>query len=232
MVVRWEFFTIVVVYCGEGEKMELKNCRTNCNPETTLYKEEVNVILTVVRDVLRKLQRPTTTGSFLLVGQKDEEATVGDVIVEFDFDGGAVEERCADKSSSWVVNHMTATMSTVRTDEKGIIVCYPEAGFDEEVLLLKTSLGRFICSACIGEYPYCEVEIYLAVAKALAEMRKGDTVLREAYEELLDEEVRCFPGLRTIDEHVSGLFEGNRRTSNLETWKEWSKTHEPNLYFE
>ena len=147
-----------------------------------------------------------TTGSLLLVGQKDGEDKIENVIMEFDFEGGAVEKRYEEKSSSWVVHRMATTMSAIRAEEKGIIVCYPEDGFDEEVLLLKTSLGRFICTVCIGEYPYCEVEIYLAVAKALAEMRESDTVLQEAYAELLHEEACCSPGLHLLDDYISSLF--------------------------
>ena len=42
-------FTIVVVYCGKkGEEMKLRNCHANCNPNATLYEEEVKVIQIVV----------------------------------------------------------------------------------------------------------------------------------------------------------------------------------------
>ena len=181
--------------------------------------------------MIRKLQRPTTTGSFLLVGQKDGEDEV-EMIMGFDFEGGMEEERYTGKSSDWVVHHMAEAMATIEADEKGVIVCYDESGLDEEVMLLETSLGRFICAACIGEFPYCEVEIYLAVAKALAEMRKNDEVLQEAYAELLHEEACCSPGLHLLDSYVSSLFGERRRTSNLKTWKEWYMANELKLYFE
>ena len=124
--------------------MELKNCRTNCNPDTTLYKEEVNVILTVVEDALRKLQRPMTTGSLLLVGQKDGEDKIENVIMEFDFEGGAVEKRYEEKSSSWVVHRMATTMSAIRAEEKGIIVCYPEDGY-----------GKILCPRLAARWRPC-----------------------------------------------------------------------------
>lgn len=201
--------------------MELKNYHANYRPETTLYREEVDVIVTVIESVLRRSQRQQTTGSFVLAEQQHGDDMVREIL-KFDFDDGAAENRYQEESSNWVAGHVVEVTSAMGFEEDGVIVRFPEPGFDEEVLSLKTATGRFVCAVCIGEYPYCEVEIYLAVAKAIAEMDKEDVVLQSAYKELLREEALCLPDLYSIDSYVTNLFKW-RKEPKLKTWRDWRK---------
>lgn len=211
--------------------MKLENYNANYKPETAMHKEEVDVITEVVKKVLTQVHPSTTTGSFLLVGQKEGEAQPAKEILRFDFEGGAVKCRNLDKPSCWVTNCVVEKMLPIEI-EGGDISYFTDDGLDEEVLSLQATGGRFLCMTCIGEYPYCEVEIYLAVAKAIAMMREEDQVLQESYVGLLEEEGGYSPKLRSLDEQLTKMFR-RCRESKLEAWKNWRKSmDELPLYFQ
>lgn len=216
--------------------MDFKNYHANYEPETTLYKEETEVIVAAIKNALRYIDRSGIEGSFVLLGQEDGQSKMRKHIIEFDFDYGLAKNYYRNKSSRWAVNYVADRVFKMSFDyDQSVIHCLDDE-LDEEFLSLDTTNGRFICVAAIGEFPYCEVEVYLAVAKALAMMHQDDPVLQTSYRRLLLEEAGIDPDLYDLDEYLAEMFDDKCRhqPDEVAAWKKWADetSEDLRLYFD
>lgn len=219
--------------------MKLNDYGAQYEPDSTMFKEEVDVITTIVKGVLGQFS-PDSSGSFTLIEQKDDEAPSesdkSHLIVGFNFGDGPIQGYVQGKPSCWAVCHIADQQRFTVLDSGGFIDdMLIDDELDEEFLVLKTTAGRFVRSVCMSGFPYCETEIYLAVAKAIALMGKEDEVLQASYQELLSSEAASFPHLRQLDKQLERSFE-RCREPELRAWKTWhesaSAAGELSLFFQ
>lgn len=213
--------------------MKLRNYGAQYGPNSIMFKEEIDAITSLAKSVLNQFS-PDSRGSFVLIGQKDDESpgeSNGGHIVGFDF--GYDEKWPQSESSSWTTVCSVVEQQKPRSFQQGgLIDCARVDGEDEEFLVLKTTAGRFLCSVCMTGFPYCETEVFVAVAKAIATMSQEDKVLQASYQELLAVEAACFPDLYQLDRQLEKTFE-RCREAKLHAWKEWHEaTGRQSLFFQ
>lgn len=207
------------------------NMQTFVEPETTLFQQEVDVILTVIDQTLAYLNLSPQQGTFILDGQKmGEDAKC---ILRFNWEAGASQPQTSERTSDQIA-----------ADSIDRILSWPEYltyGYQGEakyfgllpsdiyrygrmqVLVINTTYGRFLVSffADFTENRWDEsTVVMMALAEAFAQLGKEDGVLQKSAD-------RICRGAGKPESEVITLIRNLFRECNLpalQTWKAW---HEP-----
>jgi hypothetical protein len=212
------------------------NIEIHTEPETTLFPQEVNAILSVINQVLVSLSdHYPVRGTFILDGQKTgEEARC---ILRFDLEDGPAPytiEATKDTSSDELAER--AINSVLSWPEKW--APYPYTAEDEQsgqfsskvyrrselrVLVLNTAYGRFLASCYIAfseDTQNKNIAVLNAVAEVLARMGKEDEGLQQSIHQLRN---YFTPVDKEISTLINRLFD-ECSIPELKAWRDW---HEP-----
>lgn len=196
--------------------MHLTNFACFTEPKTTLFREEIDAIASIVTETIQ-MDGFHNKGSFLLMGQADGRAA--QTLIRFDFEDGAVKNYNL-KGHSSAAEAKRVLEFGARANKADSHISY---FIDTELFLtLNTTSGRFLC-ACYGEnagYGF-QRKVYIAVATAIAYMGKEDTVLQSSMQRLLQND--SGRNIVQTSDYVREMFEA-MALPELKAWHEW---HEP-----
>ena len=220
--------------------MQMTNLKVTLEPESTLFKEEVDVIVAVVVDTVDNLSaegRDLSEGSFLLYGAADveDESEKYEIqeIISFDFDNGpSAPYRPYSDGSDGITSRNFAEkilkrdLSHSHHGSAGHISYYVDSPL---FMTLKTARGRFD-SACFGEeFSYRDMTyIYCAVAQAFACMGKEDKVLQDSVDSVFFREAEEYKRIGDLRDHVEELFR-EKKLPEIKLWKDWHDKESGNL---
>ena len=204
---------------------KLRNLKTD--PNLALLKEEVDVILEVLGEVISRLGGQMQ-GTFLLYGKADGTDDVQEII-SFDLEKGEKKNFLGQGRSSGVMaSEVLYRANSGESDGKMSAITYY---FNTPLYLrLDTTYGKFTCAyyAEGGSYDDQEV-VYCAVAKAIALMCEHDEILQNGVEHLA--EVVDSPRTLGIIDFVDELFKTGELPSIIK-WTGWQAGDDAALYFE
>lgn len=195
---------------------KLRNLKINPDTETSLSKQEIDVLFAVLNKIFECESYPKK-GTFILEGQKDGEKPFK--IVEFEFPGGEQKNFVSTgRPSRLIAESVLYDVSTFGKTNGSAITYLPNT---PQVPKLNTSNGRFLCAFLADNGSYGSQEIvYIAVAKTLAMLREEDEALQNAYDNTFFTEVEDSPGLSFVDGYIEDLFDGCS-LPELDHWEEW-----------
>lgn len=219
------------------------NLQTFVEPETTLFQQEVDVVLAIVNQVLTSLQLCPKRGTFILDGQKmGEDAKC---ILRFNWEEGTYQPLSSERTSDQIA-----------ADSIDRILSWPEYltyGYQGEakyfgllpsniyrygrmqVLVINATYGRFLISFCADftdERWDESTVLMMALAEAFAQMGQEDGILLRSAD-------RICQGAGETEKTAIALVQGLFRDCTLpalETWKSWhapaNASGELTLFFE
>lgn len=216
--------------------MQMTNLKVTLEPETTLFKEEVDAIIAIIEDTIDRRAYDTGSnldeGSFVLYGKKDGEDKVQEMIA-FDFESGPSIDclfysRCFfGTGSREIAENVTKRDLTNIHDKPDSHISY----FRESPLFLslKTTSGRFAC-ACYGrDFSYKDMTfVYCAFAQAIACMGKEDKVLQESCDHIFFSQSEEYHELGDLRDHIEELYR-ECALPELKLWKKWHDAESENL---
>lgn len=225
------------------------NLEVHLEPETTLFQQEVDVILAIIDQVLSNLEQYPTKGTFILDGQKMGEKAYN--IVRFNLqDGystyhryGRNSDRAAEESINEILSY-PSSMNRYSTNPgyywksfgllpSGFYQCddMPQL----RVVVINASFGRFIASFYGDPYD-ADTDCLTALAEALAQLCKEDKVLRRSVDDIVSDSVkRRDDGAEVAAAIASKMFDSCDHPA-LKAWRDWhesaTKAGELTLFFE
>jgi len=213
---------------------KLRNFECRVEPDATLFKQEVDVIVEVIEEVMKGFVENTNRGTCIIDGQKYGEDA--DLLIRFNLSDGSYTSQFPYKNS------MTSDEMAEEAINNALI--YPnqssryakrysktsdtkmESGVyeDEElkVFVLNATYGRFLISF-YAKYNdnYYNTAVATAISEALAWMSKEDPILQKSAGIVMSQ--TNLRRAKIIDSVVKELFKSCRLPA-LIAWKEW---HEP-----
>lgn len=205
------------------------NLETHVEPETTLFQQEVDIILAVIDQVLATFDEYPTQGTFILDGQKmGEDAKC---ILRFNLENGFCQpmEDTSDDIVIRAIDDILVWPKYLTYGYHGEPNYFGQLPSDiykygrRKALVLNTTFGRFVVSFYANFVSGGHEEstaLLLAVAESIAQMGKEDKILQKSNQNLqwlmtnLDQNAVAL---------VRDLFH-NCAHPTLKAWKEW---HEP-----
>ena len=202
--------------------MNPTNLSFELQPKTTLFEEEANVIVAIVKDIIEGSVISARSGTFLLYGIKNGEHEP-ERLISFDLSrrGPTKKFFWTDKNSRELAEEVierVAGSDYAGEPYRGVITYYVDTPL---FLELWSTCGRFACAFYADKGFYSDMTyVYCAVAKALAMMRKGDEVLQESCEEIFLREIDEYTGILVLREYVERLF-NECKLPEIAIWKKW-----------
>ena len=208
--------------------MSLSNLELHLEPETTLYKEEADVIIAIVFGIMKEIGVCAKHGTFLLYGVKNDSQEP-QKIISFDLRRGPSakfmrnEKRLNSRKMAEEVLERDArseksTFALQDTKAKGYITYYADSPL---FLSLQATHGRFTCAFYAGDGDYWDMTfVYCAVAQALAVMGKEDEVLQESCDDLFFSEVDEYTTIFIARNYVNSVFEEDV-FPEIKAWRTW-----------
>ena len=197
----------------------LKNMVKKCQPETTLFVDEMGVLVRVLERVLNfDGLRSIRTGTFILEGRKDGEE-ISEHILRFDLSGGPSKR----EEGSRVRAEESIDMAILELEPAEITGIWSSPSRNHEALVLPTSYGRFFASCfawqmgAIRSLP----AILIVTAKTLRLLCPEDAVLRSSYD-ILYETASKVSLHRELDKYLDEVFSENR-LQEIQDWRMWRK---------
>lgn len=202
--------------------MNITNLKLGLVPKTTLFKEEADAIVAVVKDVISKSKISVKNGTFLLYGVKNGEREP-QRLISFDFGRGPAKKFSIFEKDSRCLAEEILELE-VRKDHSesysGISYYFDSPPF----LQLRTTYGRFICAFYAGEGLYSGMTyVYSAVAKALALLCENDEVLQKSCGDVFIREIDDEPRILELEDYVEDLFLKSK-LPELAAWQKWHIT--------
>ena len=215
--------------------------------ETTLYQQEVDVILAVIDQVLASFEQYPTKGTFILDGQEmGEDAKC---IIRFNLEDGAyplsggLEDCTSDDIATMAINDVLSWPEVPAYGYKGEARFFgqlPSGIYKrgrQKVLVLNTTYGRFLmsffanCQCGIDEHDDGSA-LLLALAVAFASIDQKDKILRQSVENITTS-ISC--NEESATDMVLDLF-AKCELPALIAWKDWcesaNSSDELPLFFE
>lgn len=213
---------------------EFTNMEMHLEPETTLYQQEVDVVMAVIDRVLSNsvIKKYPTKGTFILDGQKMGKKAYN--IIRFNFQNGySTHQLCGKNSDEMAEKSIDEILSYpspesyyyFRSDSENFGLL-PSGWYRHKngeplrAMVINASFGRFIASFYDGAYG-SEIECLSAIAETLAQLGKEDKVLRRSVNDIMaerDKEID-FNSVAAVG-MVEHMFETCEHPT-LKAWKEW-----------
>ncbi len=183
--------------------------------ESTLYEEEIDVLISVLKDVLSEFHG---NGAFILTSQKST-SEVEERILSF----GIGENKIATEEEMKSLEK--AIKKTLKAEKGENCIKWIN---NQPILILNASYGRFICGFFASD-PDFSVGILAATAKTLTRLSSEDGALKGSYSEIPWHE--CADELPIIFKRVTELFD-IYKTAAIKRWESWRKlTQLKELFF-
>lgn len=222
---------------------QFKNLVSHCEPETTLFRQEIDLLVELIQGVLEKVAPRTTRGTFILDGQKyGEEAKC---ILRFNLLDGIYHCRAgdtgwntSDQLAEKAIDEMLAIPGISRYINGGFPVQHQISNSERNmqngvyredelmVLIVNATHGRFLASCYLKDDDNgAAAELVLcAVAQAIAAMGKEDITLQRSDSSIFDTCQRCaVDGCLEIRQHIENTFQVGSGLAMM-AWRAW---HEP-----
>ena len=197
-------------------------------PWTTLYKEQVDVIIDVVLDVLKHDGKVPKTGTFMLYGKSDDKPDIQEIL-KFNFKNGAIHDCCGSHLTSEELGATILRRAAIAEYSTNATIDY--YADSPTFLRLKSTYGAFLCFFYGGE-DFDNAYVYCAVAMALSKMCEQDIDLKDACGDLFLTEMEDHTGLSALAGFIDGVF-AKCELPALKVWEKWNKTADKTiLYFQ
>lgn len=227
--------------------IEFKNLECNAEPETTMFQQEIDVLLAVIRETLDVIAPQAAKGTFILDGQKfGEDAKC---ILRFNLPGGTyyrnffrIQERSSDMLAEDAIDELLALPRKSRyvsdkpdlkrhiTSKQATSGNPVSSGIYQDgelkVLVLNAVHGRFLVSCYLENHDDEAEALLYAVAQAILQMGLEDKVLQSFGQQIVaagecSERKEFFVEAFVT---VTDLFHRCEAPEELQAWKAW---HEP-----
>lgn len=208
--------------------MQMTNLKVTLEPETTLFKEEVDAIIAIVDDTIRQRAAihgdELDEGTFLFYGIQDDSDEPQEII-SFDLDKGPTKDylpysdgNCGIDSHEIADNILKRNLTSKCEMSSSHISYYCDSPL---FLVIKTTHGRFAC-ACFGDdFSYKDMTyVYCAVAQAIACMGLEDKVLQDSCDKIFFSEMEEYKDLGGLRDHIEELYR-KCKLPELKLWKKW-----------
>ena len=214
--------------------MQMTNLKVTLEPETTLFKEEVDAIIAVVMNTIdsEPFISDIHDGSFLFYGMGDG-SDEPQKIIAFDFENGPTPDylpysdgNCGTSSREIADAILTRDLKNPHATKSSHISYYVDSPL---FLTLRATHGRFAC-ACFGdEFSYKAMTyIYCAVAQAMACMGLEDKVLQDSCDMIFFSEADEYKDIDDLRSCVEQLYH-ECKLPELALWKKWHDAESENL---
>lgn len=216
--------------------MQMTNLELSLEPETTLFKEEVDAIIAVVMNTIDNepyvRNRDIHDGSFLFYGMADD-GEEPQKIIAFDFENGPTENLSPYSGGDYGNNSreiadavLARELDDNKAKDDSVITWFCES---PPFLSFRTTHGRFAC-ACFGDRLFYKpmIHIYCAVVQAVACMGLEDTVLQDSCDKVFSSEICTEYRAKNLRSRVKKLFR-ECKLPELARWKKWHSAEDENL---
>ena len=195
--------------------------------EHTLFKEEIDVILAVMFQVLG--EKFPKKGSFMLAGKK--EGGELETIVEFNFPGGKQKRFLGQYQDSDVMaSYNVYNMSTFSHEPGSKAIKYQYNS--PEVMALHTTNGQFVAAFFADNGGFSTQErAYHAMIEAIALLGRDDVGLKDSFKKTFELDAESNPDLDKLETFVRFLFE-TQELPEIKTWSAWRDKDKPRIFFE
>lgn len=198
----------------------LKNIVKKCQPETTLFIDEMEVLVGVLKRVLNfDGLRSMRTGTFILDGRADGEE-ISEHILRFDLSGGPSKR----EEGSRVRAEESIDMAISELESREIIGIWSSSSQNHEALVLPTAYGRFFVSCFTWRMGTMRSSpaVLIVTAKTLSLLCPEDAVLRSSYNTLYETAVSGVSLYRELDKYIDDIFKENG-LQEIQNWRMWRK---------
>lgn len=195
--------------------MKIYNVKQNTMPQSTMYTEEVDALLSVARYLLSV---DIGKCSFILKGQAD--SGVIEDLVQFDASDGS--------TTYFTISHKRADhlIDQLLDDRLGCDMASPKIihrSNNTAMLILPTTCGAFICAVSTLKKSSINItRLLVTVARALHHLSENDTVLKTSYDDVYYTAWEEDSKTPEIERCVDDLF-SDSSIQEIEAWKYWRK---------
>jgi hypothetical protein len=206
-------------------RAKFKDFECYTEPVTTLFRQEVDVIVALVIGALDLMKCRVSHGTFILDGQKGNRGP--QCLVRFDLSKGHIKHEIFKAGFFGRATNFASMAKNVINEAfgdfsklKASCVC---AVYGDKVLVLNTTFGRFLCSF-YADFPHDDYDestnILLVVAEAIACMGKEDKVLQKSASDIWFAETEKNGENNVAVKFVREAFK-TCEIPELAAWKSW-----------
>lgn len=210
------------------------------NPTVTtsslLYEEEISVLLGILSELMSERLGSPTKGDFILMGQRQEGASIEIARCIMDAGHGAstyLGQSCSTEDlAQRAVNCVFAfPHHGYNTTADDLFKKWPTAGIYEDctglrALVLNCSNGRFLAS-CYADFTephsYASTEALITTALTLCNLRPHDRKLRTSCGQIWDSlDAEVTDSVADVSNWATEAFYGSQ-TAPMQDWRRWRK---------
>ena len=207
--------------------MKITNKEFHASPDT-LFKEEIDVVEAVLKNVMNGFIHDSISGTFMLGGIKESDQLFREIMT-FDFGEGPTENFNFEEKDSRTYAREVLALDANAIHELSIAsISYY---YDTPIILsAKTTYGRFNCAVFSDSIDSSLMAfIYCAIIQALACMGKEDIVLQKSCKHIFKcEKERSAYNITKLKDDIITMFRDGS-LPEIATWKKWHEKSSGNL---